>query len=162
MQLFPCEIQRHALFLNDCFWPAIYSRVALVNESLLKHIRPHWFQLAGQVTGRFIGIYTIPTSQLTSLREPCLKALAIWLICPQCRIYASVNSVSIGSGNGLAPYCQLDPWEQTSVKFELKLKTCHSSKCIWNCHLRNGGHFVQGWVKLLLSTLPFGIVSRQR
>ena len=30
------------------------------------------------------------------------------------------------------------------MKFESKYKTFHSSKCIWKCHLRNGGHFVQG------------------
>ena len=29
-------------------------------------------------------------------------------------------------------YCQLDPSEQTSVKFESKFKTFHSRKCIWN------------------------------
>ena len=40
-------------------------------------------------------------------------------------------------------YCQLDPWEQTSVKFESKYKTFHSRKCIWKDHLRNGGHFVK-------------------
>ena len=49
-------------------------------------------------------------------------------------------------------YCQLDPWEQTSVKFESKCKTFHSRKCIWKCRLRNGGHFVRGWgwIKLVL------------
>ena len=41
-------------------------------------------------------------------------------------------------------YCQLDPWEQTSVKFEPKYKPFHSWKCIWKRHLQNGGHFVQG------------------
>ena len=45
-------------------------------------------------------------------------------------------------------YCQLDPWEQTSMKFELIWKKFHSWKCLWNCRLRNGGHFVQGRVKL--------------
>ena len=42
-------------------------------------------------------------------------------------------------------YCQLDPKEQTSVKFESKYKTFHSRKCIWlKRSLRNGGHFVRG------------------
>ena len=48
-----------------------------------------------------------------------------------------------GSGNGLVPsgnqplpqpmmiYCWLDPWEQTSVKFESKYKHPHSRKYIW-------------------------------
>ena len=38
-------------------------------------------------------------------------------------------------------YSQLDPWEQTSVKFESKFEIFHSRKCIWKCHWRNGGHF---------------------
>ena len=43
-------------------------------------------------------------------------------------------------------YYQLDPQEQTSVKFQSKYKPFHSQKCIWKYHLRNGGHFVQGWM----------------
>ena len=35
-------------------------------------------------------------------------------------------------------YCQLDPWEQISVKFWSKYKTPHARKGIWNHHLRNG------------------------
>ena len=42
----------------------------------------------------------------------------------------------------ILPYCQLDPWKQTPVKFESKYKTFHSWKCTWKCHLGNGGHFV--------------------
>ena len=29
-------------------------------------------------------------------------------------------------------YCQLDPWEQTSVKYQSKFIHFHSRKCIWN------------------------------
>ena len=47
-------------------------------------------------------------------------------------------------------YCQLDPWEQTSVKFHSKYKTFHSRKCFRKHRLRNGGHFVQeGWVQCI-------------
>ena len=43
--------------------------------------------------------------------------------------------------------CQLDPQEQTSVKFYSKYKFFHSRKCIWKYRRRNGGHFVLGrWV----------------
>ena len=41
-------------------------------------------------------------------------------------------------------YCQLDPYEQTSVKFQSKHKFFNSRKCIWKYRLRNYGHFVQG------------------
>ena len=40
-------------------------------------------------------------------------------------------------------YYQLDPWEQTSVKYYSKYKTFHSRKCICKYHLRNGGHFAR-------------------
>ena len=36
--------------------------------------------------------------------------------------------------------CQIDPKEQTSVKFESTYKTSHSRKCIWKYRLRNGDH----------------------
>ena len=39
-------------------------------------------------------------------------------------------------------YYQMNPWEQTSVKFNSSLKTCHwfMKICInWECRLRNGG-----------------------
>ena len=39
-------------------------------------------------------------------------------------------------------YCQLDPWEQTSVKFWSNCKSLYSEKCIWKYRLRNYGHFV--------------------
>ena len=40
----------------------------------------------------------------------------------------------------LLEYCWLDPWEQTSVKFQSQFKHFHSRKCIWKCCLRNGVH----------------------
>ena len=39
-------------------------------------------------------------------------------------------------------YCQLDPWEQISVKFQSQSTHFHWRKCIWKCRLGNGGHFV--------------------
>ena len=67
-------------------------------------------------------------------------------------IYAPVNWASICLDNGLSvpshkplskpvlEYCQLDPCEQTSMKFESKYRNFHSWKCIWKFRLRNGGH----------------------
>ena len=47
-------------------------------------------------------------------------------------------------------YCQLNPKEQTSVKFEPKYEVFHSWKRICKDLLRNGWHFVQGggWVNI--------------
>ena len=42
-------------------------------------------------------------------------------------------------------YCQLDSWEQTSVKFESKYKTFIQENES-ETRLRNGSHFVQGEV----------------
>ena len=44
----------------------------------------------------------------------------------------------------MPPYCQLDPQEQISVKFESQFKQFHSRKRVWKCHLGNGDHFVRG------------------
>ena len=52
----------------------------------------------------------------------------------------------------MLPYCQLDPQEQTSVKFESKYKLFHSWKCIWKCHLRNGSHVFQGQISDEMTT----------
>ena len=43
-------------------------------------------------------------------------------------------------------YCQLNPYEHTSVKFKSKYKSFNSWKCIWDCCLWNGSHFFQGGV----------------
>ena len=42
----------------------------------------------------------------------------------------------------LLAYCQLDAWEQTSVKFESKYQNFSFKKIYLKCCLRNGGHFV--------------------
>ena len=38
--------------------------------------------------------------------------------------------------------CQLDPWEQTSVKYQWEFKHFHSRKCIGKCCLQNSSHLV--------------------
>ena len=46
-------------------------------------------------------------------------------------------------------YCQLDSWEQISVKFEFEFYRFHSRKCIWNCRLPRWRPFCPGrWVKI--------------
>ena len=41
-------------------------------------------------------------------------------------------------------YCQLDPWEQISIKFESKYYNFHARKWIWEWHQQNGSQFVSG------------------
>ena len=45
-------------------------------------------------------------------------------------------------------YCQLDSWEQISVKFESEVYHFHSSKCIWKCRLPKWRPFCPGGDKL--------------
>ena len=52
-----------------------------------------------------------------------------------CRLFGAKSLPEL-----MLTYCQLDPEEQTSVKFKSKYKTFHSRKCTWKCRLRNGGH----------------------
>ena len=46
-------------------------------------------------------------------------------------------------------YCQLDPWEWTSVKYQWKLKHFHLEKCVNNRRLRNVGHLVSASMYVL-------------
>ena len=48
-------------------------------------------------------------------------------------------------------YCQLDPQEQTSVKFESIYKTFHSRKCNWKYRLPKWQPFCLGEDELILS-----------
>ena len=46
-------------------------------------------------------------------------------------------------------YCQLDSWEQVSVKFESEFYYFHSSKCIWKCRLPKWRPFCPGGDELI-------------
>ena len=50
-------------------------------------------------------------------------------------------------------YCQMDCWEQISVKFEFEFCHFHSRKCIWNCHLPIWWPFCPGGDELIWSSL---------
>ena len=45
-------------------------------------------------------------------------------------------------------YCQLDPWEQISVKFESEFYHFHSRKCIWKCRPPQWRPFCPGGAEL--------------
>ena len=49
-------------------------------------------------------------------------------------------------------YCQMDSWEQTSVKFKLEFYHFRSGKCIWNCRLPKWRPFCPGGDELTPST----------
>ena len=72
----------------------------------------------------------------------------------RCRIYASMNWISVGSINGLSPFrreaitwtsaglFKIWPLATTSVKFESKHRFFFIN-CIPKCHLRNSDHFLR-------------------
>ena len=87
---------------------------------------------------------------------------------PQCRIYGSLDRVSIGSDNGLSPIRHqaiiLTKAELLSTgimvtnfsEYWIKLHFC-SRKFVWKGRLRNGGHFLLGgWVK---SSIHYSLVA---
>ena len=76
---------------------------------------------------------------------------------PPSAVYASVNLVSIASGNVLSPvqrqaviYTNTDslsigPLGTAFSEIRIKIPNfSFTKKCIWKCCLRNGGHFIQG------------------
>ena len=81
---------------------------------------PHICHLASMTKSSYIHQYNIPT---------LVQIMA-------CRLF-STKPIS----EPMLAYCQLDPWEQSSVKFLSKFKYFHSRKCVWEC-LENGGPFV--------------------
>ena len=58
-------------------------------------------------------------------------------------------------------YCQLDPWEHTSVKFQSKCTHFHSRKCVWKCHLPKwqpscpGGDELMGLLRACILLLSY-------
>ena len=54
----------------------------------------------------------------------------------------------------MLPYCQLDSWEQNSVKFESEFYHFYSRKCIWKCRLLKLWPFCagkMGWMCIMFS-----------
>ena len=78
------------------------------------------------------------------------------LISPQCRIYVSVDRVSIGSDNGLshirlqaiihtdARMLSIGPLGTNVSEISIKIQTFSFTQMHLKYSLRNGGHFVQG------------------
>ena len=56
------------------------------------------------------------------------------------------------------PYCYLDPWKLSQVKFESIYSNFHSCKSFWKC-LQNGSHSLGGCVLMKWSTKLISIVN---
>ena len=63
-------------------------------------------------------------------------------------------------------YCELDPKEQTSVKFQSKYKTFYARKCIWDqkalemaAILSKGDELIRPYMNLFLSNLSILVLG---
>ena len=56
-------------------------------------------------------------------------------------------------------YCQSDSWDQTSLIFESIHNYFYAIKCIGNCCLQNGDHFVLVTFQTFLSLMTIGTTS---
>ena len=57
-------------------------------------------------------------------------------------------------------YCQLDPQEQSSGKYEAKYEILYSWKCTWECRMRNGGHFISREKSINIYASKVNLVDR--
>ena len=56
-------------------------------------------------------------------------------------------------------YCQLDSWEQISVKFESEFYNFHSSKCISKCRLSKWRPFCPGGFQLKIQSMVHVMIA---
>ena len=125
-------MNRPLYVLNDNFDRKIYLSVITFNVSInlevyrLDHHRSRWYAIT----------FNSSPPSAAYIRQWIWSALVQIMAC---RIIGAkpLSKSKLG-------YCQLDHYEQTSVKFYSKYKMFHSRKCVWKYRLQNGYHFVQG------------------
>ena len=66
-----------------------------------------------------------------------------WIRCALVQIMASRLFDAKPKSTSMLCYCQLDPKDQTLLKFESKYNILHYRKCICKYLLWEGGHFIQ-------------------
>ena len=95
---------------------------------------------------RAVTVTTRPTQydSLVNLSPPSATYKHQWIGSALVQIMACCLFSTKPLSKPMLSHCQLDPWEQTSVKFQSKYNTFYSRNCIWKCHLWIGSHFVQG------------------
>ena len=84
-------------------------------------------------------IYCLLNSSPPSAAYRCQWIMSALIQIMACRLFGAKPLPKPTLG-----YCQLEPYEQTSVTCLSKYKNFNSRKCFWKCCRRNGGHFVQG------------------
>ena len=72
---------------------------------------------------------------LISLSPPSATYMHQWIGSALVQIMACRLFGAKSLSKPMLAYCQLDLWEQISVKFKSEFYYIHSQKCIWNCRL---------------------------
>ena len=148
------------LILNECWWLQAYMEHLLPYIELAQPIQNGNFILAA-ITGTTI---LVPYLQIKSLqlirtwgpadfiyRCPIFKSSPPNATYMGKRTRSSLVQVMVCCLFSAKPlpepmlrYCQLDSWEQVSVKFEQEFYHFHSRKCIWKYCLPKWPPFCQG------------------
>ena len=135
--------------------PKMYLKMTYVGFFFIKSLCPHVFMLF-IINSINVNMFDIVTKY--DLRQPWKSLpprrwdhLTHWgrvthICVSNLTIISSVNGLSPGRYQAIiwtnAGILLLDPDEQTTVKSSSIFKHFHSRKCVWKCHLGNGGHFV--------------------
>ena len=72
---------------------------------------------------------------INSLSPPSATYMHQWIGSALVQIMACRLFGAKSLSKPMLAYCQLDLWEQISVKFKSEFYYIHSQKCIWNCRL---------------------------
>ena len=97
------------------------------------------------------------TNEWTDL--PLVPHMRRWIVSALVEIMACRLDGAKPLPEVILTYNKLDPKEHISMKSYLKLKYCHSRKCIWICRLENGGHFFLGLDVLYQPILPLSAAA---
>ena len=90
---------------------------------------------AGIVLTWFGREYSIPHTGRVNSSPPSATYMRQWAGSALVRVMAWRRTGAKPLPEPMLAYCELDSWEQISVKIESEFYRFHSRKCIWNCRL---------------------------
>ena len=137
-QVMTCCLMAQSHHLNQ-WWPSIVR----FYDIHLRAISYRVAKLSFSTTSWKIITATCPRGQSVNSSPPSAEYMHQWTRSTLVQVMACHLFSAKPLPEPMLTYSQLDPKEQTSVKFELKHTTFHSWKCNRKCCLWNGGHFVQ-------------------
>ena len=139
----------------------MFSLICALNKRLSKQSLGWWFETPARSSWRHCNVIRISGGskrQSTDTRSSQVKLIGDifnssslsaayirqWIVSALVQIMACRLCGAKPSSEPMLDYYQLDPLEQSPMKFKSKYKLFHSWKCIWKYRLWFSGHFVQG------------------